>query len=182
MPAISISSTPPRSSSTCCTFAADRPTAAMRPCPLVIPWAWLRAQITSIDCFRLRAPQAQAAAISPTLCPKDTAGLTPDSFSKVVTATWRANNNGWPTVVSAILDCSGAACSSSINEKPVNGCMARSSWRRRAAKRGDSCNSACPIPTHWAPFPEYTKATQSPPEANPSSWASPGTLAPSAKP
>ena len=48
----------------------ERFTAAIRPVPRVNAWARLRTTITVIASFKLSDPDAQAAAISPTLWPR----------------------------------------------------------------------------------------------------------------
>ena len=68
--------------------------AAIAPLSRTLSWCLLRAVTTSMACSRLRAPAAQAAAISPTLWPMVAAAVTPDSSRTRTIATCSPSNSG----------------------------------------------------------------------------------------
>ena len=138
--------------------AASARIAAMPPRPRVRCCARLRAQTTRAAASSPSAPEAQAAAISPTLWPTKAVASTPALRSASTAPTCTANNRGWATSVRVRSWSAGSPSRRASTDQPRWGARAASARATPRRKAGLSRRASEPMPAHWEPLPEKTKA------------------------
>ena len=103
---------------------------------------------------------AQAAAISPMLCPMTALGVMPQDFNSSASAYSTANNAGCVKSV-RLTSASSLRSAKMTSSKPLSRWGVANSWQRSIALRKIAFvrYSSAPIPACCGPWPEYMKAT-----------------------